>query len=97
MSVPSTRKKTIVFTLNDGIPYLTLLVLKFDLNESILLYADVSKTCWMSVNSVDLIFYSIQSRCIATDKRGYPHNIFLISPRKNMLWVLIRSASARRF
>ena len=33
---------------------------------------------------------------IATDKRGYPHNIFLISPRKHMLWVLIRSASARQ-
>ena len=29
---------------------------------------------------------------IATDKRGYPH-IFLISPRKYMLWVLIRSAA----
>ena len=29
---------------------------------------------------------------IATDKRGYPYNIFLISPRKHMLWVLIRSA-----
>ena len=24
---------------------------------------------------------------IATDKREYPHNIFLISPRKHMLWV----------
>ena len=35
---------------------------------------------------------------IATDKRGYPHiNIFLISWRKHMLWVLIRSASPRRF
>ena len=30
---------------------------------------------------------------IATDKRKYPHNTFLISPRKHMLWVLIRSAS----
>ena len=30
---------------------------------------------------------------IATDKRGYPHIIFLISRRKHMLWVLIRSAS----
>ena len=39
--------------------------------------------------------YSIVS--IATDKRGYPHNIFLISQRKHMLWVLIRSASPRRF
>ena len=36
-------------------------------------------------------------RTIATDKRGYPHNIFLISPQKHMLWVLVRSASARRF
>ena len=34
---------------------------------------------------------------IATDKRGYPHDIFLISPWKHMLWVLIRSASPRRF
>ena len=25
---------------------------------------------------------------IATDKRGYPHNIFLISRRKHMLWIL---------
>ena len=28
---------------------------------------------------------------IAPDKKGYPHNIFLISPPKHMLWVLIRS------
>ena len=34
---------------------------------------------------------------IATVKRGYPHNIFLISRGKHMSWVLIRSASARRF
>ena len=34
---------------------------------------------------------------IGLDKGGYPVNIFLISPRKHMLWVLIRSASARRF
>ena len=34
---------------------------------------------------------------VATGKRGCPHNIFLISPRKYMLWVLIRSASARHF
>ena len=32
-----------------------------------------------------------------TDKRGYPHNIFLISQRIHMLWVLIRSASPRCF
>ena len=34
---------------------------------------------------------------IAPDKRVYPHNIFLISPEKRMLLVLIRSASVRRF
>ena len=34
-------------------------------------------------------------KCIATDKRGYLHNIFLISRQKRMLWVLIRSASLR--
>ena len=31
------------------------------------------------------------------DKSGYQVNIFLIPPRKHTLWVLIRSASARRF
>ena len=29
---------------------------------------------------------------IGLDKSGYQVNIFLISPRKHMLWVLIRSA-----
>ena len=37
------------------------------------------------------------SLSIATDKRGYPHNIFHISSRKHTLWVLIRSTSARCF
>ena len=45
-------------------------------------------------NSEDL---QEQSGLIATDKRGYPHNIFLISPQKHMLWVLIRSTSPKRF
>ena len=27
---------------------------------------------------------------IATDKRGYPHNIFLISPQKHMLWYSLK-------
>ena len=31
---------------------------------------------------------------IAPDKKGYPH-IFLISPQKRMLWLLIRSTLAR--
>ena len=34
---------------------------------------------------------------IGLDKGGYPVNIFHISPRKHMLWVLIRSTLARRF
>ena len=34
---------------------------------------------------------------IGLDKGGYPVNIFLISPRKHMLWVLIRSALVRHF
>ena len=34
---------------------------------------------------------------IGLDKSGYQVYIFLNSPRKHMLWVLIRSASARRF
>ena len=34
-----------------------------------------------------------QGGFIAPDKRRYPHNIFLPSPWKHMLWVLIRSTS----
>ena len=34
---------------------------------------------------------------IALDKSGYQVNLFVISPQKHMLWVLSRSASARRF
>ena len=34
---------------------------------------------------------------IGPDKRGYHVIIFLISQQKYMLWVLIRSASARHF
>ena len=34
---------------------------------------------------------------IAPEKRRYLQNIFLISSRKHMLWVLIRSAPARHF
>ena len=41
--------------------------------------------------------YVSENKIIATDKRGYPHNIFLISRWKHMLWVLIRSTSVRRF
>ena len=41
-------------------------------------------------------FYMVGSY-IGVDRRGYQVNIFLISPQKHMLWVLIRSASPRRF
>ena len=34
---------------------------------------------------------------IGLDKGGYLVNIFLISPQKHILWVLIRSASMRHF
>ena len=34
---------------------------------------------------------------IGLDKSEYQENSFLITRRKHMLWVLIRSASARRF
>ena len=34
---------------------------------------------------------------IAPAKREYPDNYFLISPQKHILWVLFRSALARRF
>ena len=39
----------------------------------------------------------ISEKNIGLDKGGYPVNIFLISPWKHMLWVLIWSALARRF
>ena len=34
---------------------------------------------------------------MALDKRGYSGNIFLISPQKHMLWLLIRSTMMRHF
>ena len=40
---------------------------------------------------------SDKSLFIGLDKGGYPVNIFLISPLKHMLWVLIRRVSVRRF
>ena len=45
-----------------------------------------------------IIFTSQNDGCfIALDKRAFQINIFLISPQKFMLWVLIRSASVRHF
>ena len=41
-----------------------------------------------------VLIKSTSLRCfIGLDKGGYLVNIFLISPQKHMLWVLIRSAS----
>ena len=54
-------------------------------------YDSLVLTCWFSV--VFFLFFQI----IATDKRGDPHNNFFVSQRKHMLWVLITSASSRRF
>ena len=42
-----------------------------------------------------LMFIRILLIFIGLDKSGYQVNIFLISPRKHMLWVLIRSPSPR--
>ena len=40
--------------------------------------------------------FNLEFLAVASDYKGYPHNIFLIHP-KNMLWVLIRNASPRSF
>ena len=45
----------------------------------------------------DVVSFEQLGPDIGLDKGEYPVNIFLISPQKHMLWVLIRSASARRF
>ena len=51
---------------------------------------------WSCQNAANIHVQYVEC-LIATDKRGYPHNIFLISRRKHTLWVLIRSTSARDF
>ena len=48
-------------------------------------------------NIINLLSVEFNHTCIGLDKSGYQVNIFLISPQKHMLWVFIRSASARRF
>ena len=45
--------------------------------------------CLQAVTRISVVFI------IGLDKSGYQVNSFLISRRKHMLWVLIRSASAR--
>ena len=56
---------------------------------SLYLYASLDREAEYLVITLVYVF-------IATDKRGYPHNIFLMSRLKHMLWVLIRSASLSR-
>ena len=65
-------------------------------NYSQLHYSDIRDP---NINVYQLSYSDWLVEINATDKRGYPRNIFLIPPQKYMLWVLIRfrSASARRF
>ena len=53
--------------------------------------------CMWAIDLYKMLFQSKSIDIIATDKRGYPHNIFLVSSWKHMLWVFIRSGSASRF
>ena len=39
----------------------------------------------------------VSPRTIATDKRGYPHNIFLISRQKHMLWYSLEAPQRGAF
>ena len=62
------------------------------------------KVCWAQMSEglfsevvAHIMFTLNMGYNIGLDKGGYLVNIFLISPRKHMLWVLIRSASARHF
>ena len=44
--------------------------------------------CRLKAHSKFLYFCTINISSIGLDKSGYQVNIFLISPRKGMLWVL---------
>ena len=46
------------------------------------------------INQIILLMKS-SAVSIPPDKSVYPHSIFLISPQKHMLWVLIRSTWMR--
>ena len=50
-----------------------------------------------SVVHLNILDEKSSSISLGLDKNGYLVNNFLISRRKHMLWVLIRSASPRRF
>ena len=53
--------------------------------------------CIMCRNKENINTLRLKTVSIGPDKSGYQVNNFLISPRKYMLWVLIRRASARHF
>ena len=60
-------------------------------------YQIIITTQRLTILAVSRVISPCTALVIATDKRGYPHNILFISLLKHMLWVLIGSASARRF
>ena len=49
------------------------------------------------IQNEEAILMSTQKMIIGLDKSGYQVNSFLISLRKHIWWVLVRSASLRRF
>ena len=52
---------------------------------------------WTILDTTTVLCYIETFTSIGLDKSGYQVNIFLISPQKHMLRVLIRSASVRHF
>ena len=56
---------------------------------------DPDEMAYYKLSHLDL--HCLQRYLIGLDNSGYQVNSFLISQRKHMLWVLIRSASVRRF
>ena len=76
-----------IFTKNIGIPYL-LKILGLEFQTSPFDYI------LMLLKLLDELYTVL---IIPPNKRMYPYNIFLIYPRKNMSWVLIRSTSAWKY
>ena len=50
---------------------------------------DIVLIFFWSFGTTELIhdIYKNKNSTIAPDRRGYPHNIFLISPQNHMLWI----------
>ena len=64
--------------------FIKLMINQPKISQSVTLWETYSK-CPKISNTLFHTFF------IATDKRGYPHNIFLISQRKHMLWALLEA------